>query len=125
MSHFRNATFSGNIGTEPEAKTIAGNDAKEFVVYAQNRRKNKDTGEYESVGENQAVRVTLWRELAATDLQKGDLVEVVGSFAVRNFERQDGTSGYSLETDFVESVTVRYRKDGGASASSFGGNSPF
>ena len=117
MSHFRNVKFSGNVGMEPERKQIGTNDALVFTVFAQNRRKNKDTGEYENFGDNEPVRVTLWRDLANMDIRKGDLVEVTGALSIRRYVKSGGTPGQSLETDFIEEVRVIFRKDGEAPSS--------
>ena len=57
------------------------------------------------------VRVTLWRDLADTDIQKGDLVEVVATLIEKEFPKKDGTQGRSLQTDYVESVVVKHRKE--------------
>jgi hypothetical protein len=55
--------------------------------------------------------VTLWRDLAGTDIQKGDLVEVVATLVEKEFDKKDGTQGRSLQTDYVESVVVKHRKE--------------
>ena len=66
-------------------------------------------------------RVTVWRELAETlDIQQGDLVEIHGSLIEKEFDKKDGTPGRSLQTDYIESVVVKYRKDGAAPASDDG-----
>ena len=110
------ATFSGSVVAEPEKKEVAGNALLEFPVYVNHSKKNKDTGEYEPTGEVSKIRVTLWREKAEmSDVQKGDIVEVVATMIERNFTRKDGTEGRQLQTDYVDSVVVKYRKDGGAS----------
>lgn len=112
------ATFSGSVVAEPEKKEVAGNALLEFPVYVNHSKKNKDTGEYEPTGEVSKIRVTLWREKAEmSDVQKGDIVEVVATMIERNFTRKDGTEGRQLQTDYVDSVVVKYRKDGGASKS--------
>jgi len=53
----------------------------------------------------------LWRDLADTDIQKGDLVEVVATLIEKEFDKKDGTVGRSLQTDYVESVVVKHRKE--------------
>jgi single-stranded DNA-binding protein len=107
------ATFSGSIVADPEMKTVGQSNVLEFPVYVNHTRKNKDTGEYEKTGEVSKIRVNLWREKAdMADVQKGDIVEVVGSLIEKTFNRKDGSEGRQLQTDFVESVTVKFRKDG-------------
>ena len=54
----------------------------------------------------------MWRELADnTDVRKGDLVEVSGTIVEKEFDKKDGTKGRQIQTDWVESVVVKYRKD--------------
>lgn len=115
------ATFDGGIVADPERKNVGGNDVLEFPVYVNHRRKNAQTGEYEDSGDTSKIRVALWRDLANTDLRKGDVVEVVGTLVEKEFPRKDGTQGRMLQTQFVDSVTVKYRKDDAGGGSSGGG----
>jgi hypothetical protein len=41
----------------------------------------------------------------------GDLVEVVATLVEKEFDKKDGTQGRSLQTDYVESVVVKHRKE--------------
>lgn len=106
------AVFTGSVVAEPEARTAGAANLVEFPVYINHTKKNKDTGEYDKTGDVSKVKVTLWRELAEnTDVQKGDLVEVSATLVEKEFAKKDGTTGRSLQTDWVESVVVKYRKD--------------
>lgn len=106
------AVFTGGIVAEPERKEVNGASLLEFPVYVNHSKKNKDTGAYEPTGDTTKVKVTLWRELADnTDVRKGDLVEVTGTIIEKEFPKKDGTTGRQLQTDWVESVVVKYRKD--------------
>jgi single-stranded DNA-binding protein len=81
---------------------------------------NKDSGEFEKTGDVSKVRVTLWRDLATNaDIQKGDLVEISATLVEKEFQKKDGTTGRSLQTDWVESVVVKHRKDAGGNAGGF------
>jgi single-stranded DNA-binding protein len=105
-------TFSGAVVAEPEKREVAGSNILEFPVYVNHTKKNKNTGDYEPTGEVSKIRVTLWREKAEmSDVRKGDIVEIVGTMVERNFTRKDGSEGRQLQTDYVESVVVKYRKD--------------
>jgi single-stranded DNA-binding protein len=112
------ATFTGSIVVEPEKKTVGSSNVLEFPVYVNHTKKNKETGQYEPTGDTTKIRVALWREKAdMADLQKGDIVEVIATLVEKEWQRKDGTSGRGLQTDWVESVVVKYRKNGqGASA---------
>ena len=106
------ATFTGGIVAEPERREVNGASLLEFPVYVNHSKKNKDTGEYVPTGDTTKVKVTLWRELADnTEVRKGDLVEVTGTIVEKEFDKKDGTKGRQLQTDWVESVVVKYRKD--------------
>lgn len=113
------ATFSGGVVAEPERRNAGGSDLLEFPVYVNRQRKDKDSGEYKDTGDVTKIKVTLWRELADEDIQKGDIVEVIGTIYEVEFDKKDGTKGRALQTDFVESVVVKWRKDAGAGASGF------
>ncbi len=110
-----NAVFTGNVVAEPTKKDINGTSLMEFPVYVNHTKKNRDSGEYEKTGDTSKIRVTVWRDLADTlDVKQGDLVEVHGSLIEKEFDKKDGTPGRSLQTDYIESVVVKYRKDGQA-----------
>ena len=105
------ATFSGNIVADPERREAGGSNLLEFPVYVNHTKKDRDSGEYVKTGDVSKVRVTLWRDMADTDVLKGDLVEVVATLVEKEFSKKDGTQGRSLQTDYVESVVVKHRKE--------------
>jgi len=105
------ATFTGNIVADPERREAGGAPLLEFPLYVNHTKKNRDSNEYEKTGDVSKIRVTLWRDLSDTDIQKGDLVEVVATLIEKEFDKKDGTVGRSLQTDYVESVVVKHRKE--------------
>ena len=111
------ATFTGGVVAEPERKqTSSGRSLMSFPVYVNHAKKNKDTGAYDKTGDVSKIRVTLWGDLAENlDVQKGDLVEVVATLIEKEFDKKDGTTGRSLQTDYIESVVVKHRSDGAPS----------
>lgn len=116
------ATFSGGVVAEPERREAGGSNLLQFPVYVNHQRKNKDTDQYEDTGDVTKIRVTLWRDAADNaDIRKGDIVEVVATLVEKEFAKNDGTTGRSLQTDYVESVTLKWRKDGGAQTASASG----
>jgi len=118
------ATFTGNVVAEPEARNAGGSNLLEFPVYVNHEKKDKDTGEYAKTGDVTKIRVTLWRDLADdTEVQKGDLVQIVATLVEKEFDKKDGTKGRSLQTDYVESVVLKYRKS--EQDSGFEENKPF
>lgn len=115
------ATFSGSVVADPEMKTVGQSNVLEFPVYVNHTKKNKETGEYDRTGDVSKIRVSLWREKAdMADVKKGDIVEIVATLIEKEFQRRDGSEGRSIQTDYVESVTVKYRKDGPAPVASAG-----
>ena len=109
------AVFTGGVVAKPDAREVGGSKLLEFPVYVNHSKKNKDTGAYEPTGDVTKVKVTLWRDLAeSTDVRKGDLVEVTATLVEKEFDKKDGTKGRSLQTDWVESVVLKHRKDGAA-----------
>jgi len=117
------SVFDGGVVAEPELKTFdSGARVLEFPVYVNRRRKNRDTGEYEDTGDVTKIRVQVWNDaIDTTDVQKGDIVEVDASIYEREYQKSDGTTGRSLETDWVDSIEVKYRKSGSTSSGSGGG----
>lgn len=108
-------SFTGGVVADPERRTVGESQLLEFPVYVNHSKKNRDTGEYEPTGDTTKIKVALWRDLASTDIQKGDLVEVSGTIVEKEFQKKDGTAGRSLQTDWVESIVVKFRKNGATS----------
>lgn len=106
------ATFDGGIVADPEFKEAVGQTIQEIVVYVNHSRKNRDTQQYEPTGDVSKIRVSLWGDLSKTPLQKGDIVEIVGTLVEKEFDKRDGTKGRQLQTGYVESITVKWRKSG-------------
>ena len=116
------AIFSGGVVADPERRSVGTQEVLEFPVYVNHQRKDKDTGEYVPTGDTTKIRVTLWREMADLDIRKGDIVEVDGTLVEKEYDRKDGQGkGRSLQTEFVNSVVVKYRKADAGAASGFGG----
>lgn len=109
-------TISGRIVAEPELKVISDTfRVLQVVLYDNEQRKNRDTGEYEDTGNVTKLRVELKNELADEwngKISKGDVIEIEGTIREREYDRSDGTKGRSLETSFVNSVTVKFKKEG-------------
>jgi len=123
------ATFTGNVIREPEVWHLAsGSRVKEFTVADNERRKNSDTGEYENSGRTNFIRVSLWNDNADFDVVKGDLVSVEGTVYERTYEKNDGTTGRSLETTFVDEISIKFPskdRDPAQSKSGFEDDAPW
>jgi single-stranded DNA-binding protein len=107
-----NATFDGAVVAEPESFEAGNSTGLKFPVYVNEQRKNRDTDKYEDTGNVSKIQVTLWNDqINGVDVRKGDIVEVDASLHEREYEGKNG-KGRSLETQFVNSVVVKWRKEG-------------
>lgn len=98
-------TVVGNLTDDPELKfTPSGAAVANFTVASTPRTFDKQTNEWKD-GDALFLRCAAWRQLAenvAESLQKGQRVIVTGALKVRNYERQDGSKGTSVEMNVDE-----------------------
>lgn len=118
-------TLIGRLTDDPELKFTSGGAAVANFTVAQNDRKfDKNTNEWKD-GETNFYRCAAWRQLAenvAESLQKGQAVIVTGKLRIRNYERQDGSKGTSVEIDVDEvGPSLRFQTAKVAKASRGGG----
>jgi single-strand DNA-binding protein len=94
-------TVTGNLGQDPELRwSQQGKAILSLSVGCTPRRLNKQSNEWENVGEDLWVRATFWEQEAerlAEQLRKGSKVTVEGTLSRRTYQRQDGGVGESLE----------------------------
>lgn len=121
-------TVIGNLTDDPELKfTPSGAAVANFTVAQTPRTFDRQTNEWKD-GEANFFRCAVWREQAenvAESLQKGQRVIVTGNLRIRNFERQDGSRGTSVEIQVDEvgpslrwstAKTSRAQRSGGGNA---------
>jgi single-strand DNA-binding protein len=128
-------TVIGNLTDDPELKfTPSGAAVANFTIASTPRTFDKQSNEWKD-GEALFFRCAAWRQLAenvAESLTKGQRVIVTGNLRIRNFERQDGSRGTSVEINVDEigpslrwatAKTTRASRDGGGSGGGggFGG----
>lgn len=93
-----NITATGRLGSDPELRfTPSGKAVADFSIACDENRKNGDSWEKVSTT---WLRVSVWdkdAEAVAAHLVKGDLVTVVGSLTVREYDKKDGGKGQSVE----------------------------
>lgn len=93
-------TVVGNLTADPETKfTANGHAVTNFTVASTSRLYDRATGEWRD-GEVVFLRCSAWRGLGeniAASLTKGVRVIVTGALRVRNFDREDGSKGTSVE----------------------------
>ena len=92
-------TVVGNVGDVQLKFTPNGKAVCEVSVAENHNRKNEQTGQWETESTTRR-RVSFWEnqaEAVANEIQKGDRVIVTGDEKLREYERQDGSKGASLE----------------------------
>ncbi|HUQ00415.1 MAG TPA: single-stranded DNA-binding protein [Aeromicrobium sp.] len=98
-------TVIGNLTDDPELKfTPSGAAVANFTVASTPRTFDRQTNEWKD-GDALFLRCAAWRQLAenvAESLQKGQRVIVTGALRVRQYERQDGSKGTSVEMNVDE-----------------------
>ena len=125
-------TVIGNLTDDPELKfTPSGAAVANFTVASTPRTFDRQTNEWKD-GDALFIRCAAWRQLAenvAESLQKGQRVVVTGALKVRNFERQDGSKGTSVEINVDEIgpslryATAKVTKANRSDSGGFGGGS--
>jgi single-stranded DNA-binding protein len=115
-------TVTGKIVADPEDRKISDKfSILTFPLYANRRVKNRETGEYENDPQG-TTKLTIelkfdQREQWLGKLNNKDVVTVTGSFFEREYDKKDGGKGRQLQSDFIESVEIKFANpEGGNSA---------
>lgn len=100
---FSELTAIGNLGADPEIKTISdGVELAKFRIAVKNRGKDAGTTWWS---------VTAWRGKAkyCSFLKKGDLVFVKGAIKSREYTNKDGikVTAYEVEADEIKGLGKR------------------
>ncbi|MCU0267028.1 MAG: single-stranded DNA-binding protein [Acidimicrobiales bacterium] len=94
-----NVTVVGNITRDPELRfTNSGMQVTTFGLAVNNRRQNRQSGEWEE--ETSFLDVTSFGQMAenvAESVGKGTRVVVTGRLRVRTYDRRDGGQGTAVE----------------------------
>ncbi|MCD9154439.1 single-stranded DNA-binding protein [Aeromicrobium duanguangcaii] len=125
-------TLVGNLTRDPELRfTPSGAAVADFTVASTARTFDRQTNEWKD-GDTLFIRCSAWRQLAenvAGSLTKGTRVIVTGALKVREYERQDGGRGTSVEMTVDEvgpslrnaTAQVTRTSGGGGQGGGFGG----
>lgn len=114
----------GNLTRDPESSTTnSGVSVCRFSIAVSRRFSNA-----EGTRETDFFNITAWRGTAdncSKFLKKGNKVAVSGSIQIRNYERQDGTKGLSVDiiADEVEFLTSK-NDNGSSEGVTVSGNAP-
>ena len=112
----------GNLGADPELRYTPSGKAVTNLRVAVNSNRRGPDGEWQE--ETLWLRVEVWDQAAervAEQLRKGNRVYAEGELRVREFDRNDGTKGTSVEMRFARVLNLERRprdEEGG-----FGGGS--
>lgn len=106
-----NITATGNIGQDPELRTTQSGQQVCDISIACNKNKRQPDGSWETV-ETIWIRASFWgpeAEQAAAILKRGHQVTITGNLKIREYDRQDGTRGYSVEVEYPTISLPRIR----------------
>jgi len=105
MAGLPDITVAGTLTADPELRfTANGTAVANFTVAANDRRYDKDRGEWVDNGAT-FMRCTVWRDTAehvAESLQKGRRVLLTGSLRQRDWETKEGEKRTTFEVDVTE-----------------------
>ena len=89
----------GNVGMDPEVISFeSGNKLAKFSLATNEKRKNKETGEYEV--ETQWHRLIIWgkgADIIQTYIKKGAQMAIEGKLTYNQYTDKDGNSKVSTE----------------------------
>lgn len=102
-------SFTGNLGADAETRTTQSGDAVvNFSVGVKSGYGDKATTTW--------ARCSMFGkrgQAVAQYLLKGQLVGVTGEMSVREYQKKDGTAGFSVDVR-VDGLTLLGKKDSGA-----------
>ena len=108
------AMLIGNVGQDPEIRTIpSGARVAQFSV-ATNRRWNDKNGQQQE--KTEWHRIVAWEKLVEVIerfVKKGDRIYVEGEIEYRQYQDKDGVTKYTTEIRARDVVLLGGRSDGG------------
>ena len=113
MPNMAKIDLIGHLGRDAELKTVGGTTVCEFSIAVSTKKKGVETTNW--------FRCALWGKRGESLVQyltKGKAVFVTGRFEARDFVKQDGVAGYSLECNVGELEFLGKASDGGGEQAS-------
>ena len=101
MPNHSSITVVGHVGKDPELKDLGNTQVLNWSMAVNYKRGRVDQTNW--------YRVALFgkrAEVLAQYVKQGDPIMVTGEFYTRDYERNDGTPGYSLEINANEVVLL-------------------
>ena len=108
------AIIVGNLGADPEIRSVASGTRVANISVATSRRWNDRNGAQQE--KTEWHRIVLWDKLADVAerfLKKGDTVYIEGEIEYRSYEDKDGVTKYMTEIRARELVMLGGREGGG------------
>jgi len=119
MSGVNKVILIGNLGSDPEVRTLeGGTKVANFSIATSEKFKNREGN---TVERTEWHNIVMWRglaEIAEKWLKKGSQIYVEGRLRTRSWDDQNGNKKYTTEV-LVDNMTML----GGATGGSGGGNS--
>src|SRR5687767_13078367 len=113
------AMLIGNVGQDPEIRTIpSGSRVAQFSV-ATSRRWNDRSGQQQE--KTEWHRIVAWEklvEIIERYVKKGDRIYVEGEIEYRQYQDKDGVTKYTTEIRARDVVLLGGKGDGGADGGS-------
>lgn len=103
MSRLPVITGEFRLTDDPELRFTPGGKAVANMTIVTNESKKTDTG-WEDGDRTPFIRIAVWDTMAeecAEHLRKGDKVLVTGALYARQYDKNDGTKGESIELKWV------------------------
>ncbi len=95
---FNRITIVGNLGRDPETRTLpSGDTVADFTVATTERRRNGDGGTQETTTWFRASAFGKLGETAQQYLRKGSYVYIDGTLTLREYTDREGQTRQSLE----------------------------
>ena len=114
MSGVNKAILLGNLGADPEVRTLEnGVKVANFRIATSESYKDRNTGE--RITRTEWHNIVLWRglaEVAERFLHKGDQIFVEGKLQTRTYQDKDGQNRYVTEV-VANEMTMLGKRDGG------------
>jgi single-strand DNA-binding protein len=115
------AILIGNLGSDPEIRTIAsGTRVANFSVATSRSWTGKDGQQQEKTEWHRIVAWDKLADIAERFLKKGERVYIEGEIEYRSYEDKDGVTKYMTEIRAREMMMLGGR-DGGGGGGDFGG----
>lgn len=117
-----NVSIIGNLTRDPELKYIGETPVCKFGVAWNERRKNKQSGEYESIGNFFEIEAWNGAEACARYLTKGRQVAVDGELRYNSWTNESGEkrSKVFIRAQHVDFIVGKDKADGDGTSASDG-----